>query len=382
MVIKIKNANIIFENEIIKRDMFIKGNIISFQDNNEYFDNIIDANQCFISPGFIDIHIHGGNGYDFIDGTAKAYEEIAKFHLKHGTTMMTPTILSASAEEVINSLKAYNKVKNTKLGKNFAGIHMEGPYFAYSQRGAQDSKHFLELKNKDYEKFYAVCNDIVRWSAAPELKGIEEFAAFCNERNIILSVGHTEAFYDDIVKARNLNFRMFTHLYSGMNGVIRKNCFRYCGAVESAFLFDDMYTETISDLVHLPKELLKLVYKIKGSSKNILITDAMRGAGQSEGYSILGSKVNGQKILIEDGVAKLLDRSSFAGSIATSDILLKSAVKSDIPVTDAVKMMTKTPARLLGLKDIGEIKERYIADLVVFDKDINIINVIKNGEII
>jgi N-acetylglucosamine-6-phosphate deacetylase len=279
------------------------------------------------------------------------------------------------------SLRAYNTVKKEKRKgySNLLGIHMEGPYFAVSQRGAQDISYFGDIAKKHYVAFFDICKDIKRWSAAPETDVSGEFAVFCRKNSILLSIAHSDAAYLEVEKAHKQGYRMFTHLYSGMTGVTRKNGFRVGGAVEAAFLFEDMYTETIADLKHLPEELIRLVFKIKGSSRNILITDAMRAAGQQKGESILGSLKNGQRVLIEDGVAKLSDKSAFAGSIATANTLVKNTISCGISLYDAVKMITETPAKILDRKDIGVIAPGKRADLVIFDENINVKRIIKDG---
>ena len=378
MVTRIKNGNLLLPDGITAGDLYIRDGLIIAPLGT--FDREIDAKGCYVGPGFIDLHVHGGGGYDFIDGTTEAYLKIAEFHLRHGTVSLLPTLVTASDAEIIKSLKAYNAAKRQKCSAGFLGVHMEGPYFGVSQKGAQDTAYFQDVSQKRYLKYYEVCPDIIRWSAAPETDAAGEFAAFCRGKNILLSVAHSGADYPEIVKAREQGYRMFTHLYSGMTGVSRKNCYRAAGAVEAAFLFDDMYAEIIADLKHLPEELIRLVYKIKGSGRNILVTDAMRAAGQNAGVSTLGSLKNGQKVIIEDGVAKLPDRSSFAGSIATADMLVRNVVSCGISLRDAVKMMTETPADIIGRKDIGRIAPGARADLVIFDKDVNIKTVIKNGK--
>lgn len=378
----IKDSNVIIGNNIKKSDILIENGYItgigSFSGN-----NYIDAENMYASAGFIDLHVHGGGGYDFTDGTEAAYILAAKTHLKHGTTTMTPTITSASEEETLKSLKTYKEIKsgNNAIADIFSGVHIEGSYFSQSQIGAQDPRHLQHVSKKSYIKYYDACSDIARWSAAPEIEGIEEFALFCRQRNIMLSIAHSSALFDDIVKAREIGFSMFTHLYSAMVGVTRINCFRHGGAVEAAFLFDDMYTETIADGKHLPCELLRLVHKIKGSGKNVLVTDAIRAAGQNVTESVLGSIDGGIRVLIEDGVAKLCDRTAFAGSIATADMLVKTVINCGIELNEAIKMITQTPAEILDRNDIGKIEKGRKADIVLFDNDINIKYVIKNGKV-
>jgi N-acetylglucosamine-6-phosphate deacetylase len=168
-----------------------------------------------------------------------------------------------------------------------------------------------------------------------------------------------------------------------MSGVTRRNAFRYAGVIESAYLLDEMDVEIIADGTHLPAPLLKLVYKIKGPEHTALITDAMRGAGMPPGPSILGRKHNGLAVIIEDEVAKLPDRSSFAGSVATVDRLIRSMINlADVPLVDAVKMLTSTPARIMSVADKkGTLAKGKDADIVIFDKNIKVQITIIKGKV-
>ena len=165
--------------------------------------------------------------------------------------------------------------------------------------------------------------------------------------------------------------------------VHRKNAFRYAGIVEAAYLNDGMSVEIIADGIHLPADLLKLVNKIKGAENTCLITDSMRGAGMPDGESMLGSKIDGLKVVIEDGVAKLPDRSAFAGSVAFCDRLVRNMVNmADIPLADAVYMANQTPARIVGLDTKGAITEGKDADIIIFDDNINIEKNIIGGKLV
>lgn len=345
--------------------------------------DIIDAHGNFVSPGFIDIHLHGGGGYDFMDNTVEAFQQIAITHARHGTTAMTPTTLTSTKENLIKTLETYELTTKTQYkGAGFLGVHIEGPYFAMNQRGAQDPKYIRLPDANEYNEILNRFPFITRWSAAPELPGASEFGRVLRERNIIASIAHTEALYADVIKAQAVGYSLMTHLYSGMVGVIRKEGFRYAGTVESAFLLDDMDVEVIADLKHLPSELLQLVYKIKGSDHMALITDAMRAAGTNVSTSKLGSLEDGLDVIVEDGVAKLPDRLSFAGSVATTDKLLKNVVENvGVSITEAVKMLTATPARIMKVQNSkGKIEKGFDADLVIFDKGFEIRTTIVGGE--
>jgi N-acetylglucosamine-6-phosphate deacetylase len=374
-----ENLSIVCENGKIV-DILKPGDVVPVEG-----DEVIDAQGKYVSSGFIDIHTHGGGGHDFMDGTVEAYLGAAEKHAQHGTTALLPTTLTSTTEELMKTFDTYREaVKQNKKGAKFLGLHLEGPYFAYNQRGAQDPKYLRNPEPEEYNMILAASDDIVRWSLAPELPGALEFGKVLGERKILTAVAHSDAIYEEVVDAFDAGFTLATHLYSGMSTITRRNAYRYAGVVEAAYLIDDMDVEIIADGVHLPKSLLQFVYKFKGPDRTALCTDSMRGAGMPDGESILGSLEKGQKVIIEDGVAKLPDRTAFAGSVATTDRLVRTMVEiAEVPLVDAVKMMTLTPARIMKIdKQKGSIQKGKDADFVIFDENIHVSHTIIEGNVI
>jgi N-acetylglucosamine-6-phosphate deacetylase len=344
----------------------------------------LDAGGRYIAPGFIDIHVHGGGGCDFMDGTEAAFLTIAELHARYGTTSLVPTTLTAEKEDLYQTLDAFEQARrNNPRGANLLGMHLEGPYLAQSQRGAQDPRYIRNPDPREYEEILAYSSSIVRWSAAPELPGAIPFGRRLREKGILAAVAHTDAIYEEVLLAYEAGYSLATHLYSCMSGVTRRNAYRYAGVVESAFLLD-MDVEIIADGVHLPPPLLKLVYKIKGADRTALITDAMRAAGMPEGESTLGSQKNGLKVIVEDGVAKLPDRTAFAGSVATTNRLVRNMVQmADVSLPDAVRMASTTPARIMGVDNRkGTLAVGKDADIVIFDDQLTIHSTIVGGELV
>lgn len=388
--LKIYNARIITPYRVIPQgSVLITGGIIAgvSEGNIVAADAVeIDAKGKYVAPGFIDIHVHGGGGHDFMDGDETGFLRIAETHARHGTTSMLPTTLTSERQGLFDTLSVYEKaVEKNRNGARFLGMHLEGPYFAVNQRGAQDPRF---IRDPDPEEYRAVIaahgRSIRRWSAAPELKGAIEFAHFLRKNGILAALAHTDAVYEEVVEAFDNGYTLATHLYSGMSGVTRRNAFRYAGVIESAFIIDEMDVEIIADGVHLPAPFLKLIYKIKGPDRIALITDAMRAAGMPPGKSILGSLRNGLEVIVEDDVAKLPDRSAFAGSVATADRLVRNMVSmADVSLTDAVRMMTSTPARIVGVDGKkGSLAAGKDADIVIFDDKIQVETTIIQGKVV
>lgn len=350
----------------------------------ESADKVIDADGNYISPGFIDIHTHGGGGYDFMDGTVDAFIGAANAHMKHGTTSLVPTTLTCPDGELFCAFECFKQAKREMTdGPNLLGLHLEGPYFNHIQAGAQDVRFLKNPVKEDYLKTLSATEDVIRVSAAPELPGALKLGEELRKRGILASIAHSDATYSEIEEAFIHGYTHVTHLYSGMSSLKRINAQRVLGVVESAYLIDDMTVEIIADGVHLPPELLRLIFKFKPLDKICLVTDAMRGAGLPDGTkTILGSQKNGQEVIIDNGVAYMPDRLSFAGSVCTADRCVRTVYKTaGVSLCNAVKMMTANPAKILGLKKKGTIAPGMDADICIFNSDVEVKMVMVNGKV-
>ena len=381
------NGRIILTDRILDGySVIVEDGVISdVTKGNTAADKVVDLGGRYLAPGFIDMHTHGAGGHDFMDGTEEAIKGACMTHLSHGTTSIVPTTLTCLNSELFNFFEVYRKVKaDWHEGPNLLGIHLEGPFFNAAQAGAQDPK-FLQLPTR--ENFMPILEaggaDIMRISVAVELEGALELGRELKKRGIIAAIGHSNATYAEVAKAVEAGYSFVTHLYSGMSALHRVGPYRVLGVVESAYLFDELGVEIISDGKHLPPELLRLIVKNKGIDNICLITDSMRGAGMPEGSRPkLGSLTNGQETLIRDGVAMMPDLKAFAGSVCTTDRCVRTMYKlAGVSLPDAVRMMTANPARVLGIDGSkGTIAKGMDADLVVFDEDINISSVYVGGE--
>jgi len=384
-MLQLLNADLITPYQIKKANLLIDNKKIISIDNSVHHDaETIDLTDKYIAPGFIDIHLHGGGGADLMDGDVDSILKIAESHIKYGTTSFYPTTLTAKDEELFELFDNLEiAISKNKKGAQIMGLHLEGPYLSANQKGAQDERFLKKPIAEHYKKIIKSSDYIARVTAAPEIPGALELASFLQKKGIIASIGHTDAEYQDMLRALEHGYSLLTHFYSGMSSLKRVNGSRVLGAVESGYLFDEFNVEIIADGYHLPPELLKLIYKIKGADSIVLVTDAMRAAGMPEGKSILGSLENGIEVIIEDGVAKMPDRQAFAGSVATMDRLVRNMIKlADVPLTEAVKMATLTPAKIMGIADKkGTISEGKDADLVILNKELEVESVIVEGNI-
>ncbi len=343
----------------------------------------IDAGGLYISPGFIDMHTHGAGGHDFMDGTVEAYLGAARMHALHGTTALAPTTLSCTDEELFNTFAVFKEArKQTGQGARLLGLHLEGPYFAFSKRGAQDPRFLRNPRPEEYETILAASDDIIRWSLAPELDGALEFGRRLCAKGILPAIAHTDALYEETVAAFEAGFTHITHLYSCMSSLTRRHGYRFAGVLEAAYLLDDMTVEIIADGIHLPKTLLQYVCKFKNHDHIALVTDSMRAAGMPEGEYILGGLTHGQRVIVEDGVAKLPDRSAFAGSVATADRLVRTMIDlAELPLHEAVRMISLNPARILKIDaQYGSLSPGKKADILLFDERIHIQQTFIDGQ--
>lgn len=381
----IQNAKIVTAGEIItgKKVCIRNGKISAIVNQDVPVDGLVtDAAGKYLSAGFVDIHVHGGGGSDFMDG-ADAYEAACESHLKHGTTSIVPTTISADFDETLFAVTQFQKAKQNKnIRCNLLGLHLEGPYLSPAMAGAMRPEQLKAPCEAEYMKLWEASEgNIIRWTAAPELDGGIEFGRRMSNLGVIMSIGHSDADCDTVRRAHDNGFSLITHLYSACSSIKRIGGFRYAGIVEAAYLIDDLNVEIIADGCHLPNDLLSFVTKFKGVDRVAMITDAMRASGQNVKESFLGSANCPQPVIIEDGVAKLMDRQAFGGSIATTDRLVRTMVNAGTPLGQAVQMLTENPIAMIApnLKK-GKVDVGYDADLILFDDDINIHTIYLNGQ--
>ncbi len=378
---RIKSNKIILADEIFDGYVYFEnGKIVDVTAVDLTVDKEYDMTGLYVSAGFIDIHTHGGGGNPF-EGSVEQIVEGCNFHLKHGTTAICPTISAAEFKSMAESVKNIKQaMSDSRVKGTILGAHLEGPYLSRKQSGAQCADFITSPKEEDYLPLLRDYGDVIaRWSYAPENDGEERFAKALREFDVVASAGHTDAIYDDMLRAYNNGCSLVTHLFSCTSTITRDRGFRRLGVIETAFILDDMYVEIICDGKHLPPELIRLIFKIKGVDRIALVTDSLSLAGSEQKHGFMQAT----EFIIEDGVCKLMDRSAFAGSIATTDRLVRVAVQeAGISILDAVKMMTETPAKIMKLTEKGKLQKGFDADIVVFDEDITVKSVFAKGNLI
>lgn len=363
----IKNCNIIYLDKIEHGSISIEnGRIKEINPNNCYDENILDANGLYVSPGFIDVHIHGAGGCDTMDGTSKSINTIAKTIVKHGTTAFTPTTMTVPIDEIRRSLKSIKKVKEEGSdGAHVLGVHLEGPFVNPKALGAQNPNYILNPSILAYDEIVKDYDDIIiSITLAPEVEGAKELIRYLCSKGIVCSLGHTNATYEEAVEAIKCGASHSTHLFNTMTPLTHRN-----PGVVGAIFDSNITTETISDGIHISYPALRIAYKQKGSDNTLLISDAMMACCMPNGDYSLG----GQSVTVNDDEARLKN-GALAGSVLTLDKAVRNVYKnSNLPLYEIIKMASYNGAKHCKVHNHkGQIKEGYDADLVLFDDDINV----------
>ena len=365
----IVNAKIITHEEVLEGyNLLFSNKIIRISKELPIWAKVIDAKGLYLSAGFIDIHIHGSNGFDVMDGTEEALREIAKSLLQTGTTSFLATTMTMSQDDIYFALLNVQNFEQNR-GANLLGVHLEGPFINPVKHGAQNP-HYIQKPNME---LIAPFMDIVKMiTLAPEVEGGQEFVRYMKEHypEVVLSIGHSDASYEESKEIFKWGVSHATHLFNAMNPLHH----REPGIVGAVLEADEVSCDVIADLIHIHPSFFKLLHRLK-KNELILITDAMRAGCLQCGVSEIG----GQKVIVNNGEARLED-----GTLAGSVLKLNEALKNfyehtSIGLPELLNMVTKTPAEKLGLNK-GLLKEGYDADLVLFDEEFTIKTLFIDGK--
>jgi len=351
-------------------------------------ETVVDLVGGYLVPGFVDIHVHGGAGADFMDGDEAAFRTICQAHLRHGTTSLLPTTTVARHEQHLRFLATCRQLqgKNTG-GARILGAHFYGPYFAPEARGCHPLAPARPPHPAEYEQYLDYADAIVTATVAPELPGAEAFVRACRARGIRCNAGHTHATFEQMQAAIAWGVSHVDHLFCAMSDRARlRQSQTYPmrgGVMEATLFFDELTTEVIADGKHLERELLMLAYKLKGPDKLALVTDCNRALDMADGEYMFGPKDGGERILRRDGVGVMPDGQALASGVMGMDHCLKTFYQlTAYPLPEVVKMATLTPARIAGRDaDLGSIAPGKRADLVVLDSDLNVQKVFMSGQL-
>lgn len=338
---------------------------------------LIDARGMYVVPGGVEMHVHGGGGRDFMEGTEDAFRTAIEAHAKHGMTSIFPTLSSSTVPMITQAVETCEKLMKEK-DSPVLGLHLEGHYLNIKKAGGQMPENIKDPDPNEYIPIVENSPCLARWDAAPELPGAIQFGKYCAAKGILPSIAHTQAEYNDVLAAFKAGFTHVTHFYNAMPGFHNKREYKYEGTVESVYLIDDMTVECVADGIHVPPTILRMAYKLKGVERMALITDALACAASDSQVAF------DPRVVIEDGVCKLSDRSALAGSIATTDRLIRTMVQqAEIPLEDACRMVSETPARIMGVLDRkGTLQADKDADILVLDDKLDVRCVWQMGKII
>lgn len=330
-------------------------------------------------PGFIDLHVHGANHFDVMDGTEDALTGISEALVKEGTTSYLATTMTASIESLERALevvKSYRETQTESNGSTILGVHLEGPFISKEKNGAQNSEFLLSPELKYIEKWQSLSASAIRLvTVAPELANSLELIQYLNQNNIVASIGHTNATFKETMIAIAEGCTYATHLFNAMRGIHQ----REPGVVTACLLSDQVTVEVIADGVHLHPAILQLILKLKHKDKMILVTDAMRAKCLGDGVYDLG----GQMVTVKGNVAELPD-GRLAGSVLKMSNAIQNMMRATrISLLDVVKMAAENPAKILKVfSDKGSIALHKDADLVVLDDQYNVVWTMCRGQVV
>lgn len=340
---------------------------------------VVDLRGGYLVPGFVDLHIHGGDGADFMDGTADAFRTICRAHARHGTTSLLPTTTVARHDQHLAFLELCRRFKSEETsGARVLGAHFYGPYFGREAKGAHPGAHLREPVPEEYEQYLNFADSIVTATVAPELAGAEGFVRACRARGLVCNVGHSHATFAQMEAAIAWGVRHIDHLFCAMSDRARLRLTQTYpmrgGVLEATLYFDELTTEVIADGKHLDRELLLLAYKIKGPDRLALVTDCNRALDMPDGNYMMGPLDGGEPVWKRDDVGLMPDGKALASSVAGMDHCLRTFLRlTGVPLHAAVRMATLTPARISGWSHaLGSISPGKLADLVVMDDKLNV----------
>jgi N-acetylglucosamine-6-phosphate deacetylase len=340
----------------------------------------------YLAPGFIDIHVHGGAGADFMDLTPEAFRTVCQCHARHGTTTLTPTSTVATHAQYKQFLQLCQQLRNTDTGgARIAGGHLYGPYFHPPAKGCHPTADFLTPQPEQDDELLAFAGTgLVTLTVAPETPGTQRLVEAARAKGVLVTAGHTFATFQQMEEAIRWGVRHVDHLFCAMSDRARlrqSQAFPMrAGVMEATLVHDELTTEVIADGWHLSRELLLTAYRIKGPDKLALVSDAMRAVDMPDGEYRFGSNEVGERIRRRGEVGVTLDGSGLASGVMALDHGIRTFHKlTGAPLHEVIRMATLTPARILGLADVGQLAVGCRADMVVLNESLDVVQVYVGG---
>jgi N-acetylglucosamine-6-phosphate deacetylase len=331
----------------------------------------VDCQDALIGPGFIDLHVHGGGGADAMDATMEAYQQMAYTHGQHGTTRFLLTTVTASHEKLLQvshvakewmgeMIPSSTKVDQKPKGALPLGIHLEGPYIAPAKKGAQNGTYIRSFSMDEFQQYQEASQHAIKLiTLAPERLPRPEVITQLHQEGVVVSIGHTEATYEEVDRAFQLGAKHITHLCNAMPGIHHRSP----GPITYALNHDGLTVELIADGIHVHSAIIELALRAKKQDEVTIVTDAISATGLSDGEYELGEL----PVQVKQGKATLED-----GTLAGSCLNMEKAyhfLSSELGLSEVqlFQMMSSTPARILGISDqFGSLEVGKVADLVIF----------------
>ncbi|WP_088834862.1 N-acetylglucosamine-6-phosphate deacetylase [Paenibacillus tyrfis] len=350
------------------------GRIAAVKEGGHEGPNVIDGQGGLLIPGMIDVHIHGADGLDMMDGTPESIEAVSRACVRTGCTSFLATSVSSTIEQLLAMIECVRRVAGHEPGARIVGIHMEGPYLHPKRKGMQNERYLRHPDLAEMEEILRQTGDLMKMvTLAPELPGGKELVAYLVAKGIIVALAHSDATYEEAKEAFALGASHMTHCFNGMRPIHH----REPGLIVAALEDERVSLQAIVDGVHLHPAIVRLMHRVKGPEGMVLITDALQAMGLGDGTYLFG----GHQVEVKDGVARLQD-GSLASSTVTMNLALRQTVELGIPLHEAVAMASTTPARILGLTGKGRIEPGADADIVLLDADYNVRWTMIEGEMV
>lgn len=373
----IKNVRIIRGQKLVAATVITEGGKIqriveeSLVSTDSFQGSIVDGGNQLLIPGMIDVHIHGAHNFDMMDGTVESIQAVSKACAETGCTSFLVTSVSSSLEALLQMIEQTKEVIGKEQGAKIAGIHLEGPYLNVEKKGMQNPAFLRHPDLEEMATIFDVADGLIKMvTIAPELPGGLELIEFLKARGVVVAIAHSNATYEEAQMAFSKGASHITHCFNAMPAIHN----RAPGLVTAALEEDSVSVQAIVDGVHLHPGIVRLMHKIKGPDKMVLTTDALQAMGVGDGDYLFG----GHQVTVVDGVARLQD-GTLASSTVTMNRSLQFSTSFGIPLADTVQMAAETPATVLGMVGVGQIKEGFVADLVLLDEDFNVMATWING---